>query len=625
MLMKPANATFLTPQRLLPMALCTALLLYAAWTFINGLDARGLWVDEGWTMAVVRSANLSDITAMVQDDVHPPLYFYALYAWKLVAGESVFALRYLTALQGLLALSTVVAWGRSIAAHWWAGVLAGLLLVLHDLVGVLGQEIRQYVQLVWLAALVGWLYTRWWRAGRRLDLSAFVVAGLAVIYTHYWGVFVLLGVGIHWLLVVAFPYLVAVVQPQQTTRPPARFWPFVLAVIVIALGYLPWLPIMLTQINELPEGLGHSLPANREGLTIYFFQLFGTPEWFWAFLAVGALLVAWQRRVWVLLPLLVLGVGLGGSLAVDAVAPSLWYRSGMVVLPALFVLGGTTLALFRRPEATVLLLFIVVHSFNTTAAQAPPRIPWQDVTFFLAQRTATDEVVLLDSWFETYSANYYLDQQPVERRSSAIELLRRDEGEAALQAEITTITTDTNGVWLVQESPATARAEDLQERGWVPTARVRWNRDNPNYYLLLERFDRPPENPPLTTFAEMALRRVELGRGPEWLAVNVLWSATTQIEQSYTVSAFVLNAAGQLVAQHDSPPFENRNPTPGWLPNSLHYDPHIIDINGLAPGTYNVGLKVYYFTPDYSSIIDVPCTNTAPSCDFYTVATIEVE
>jgi hypothetical protein len=59
------------------------------------------------------------------------------------------------------------------------------------------------------------------------------------------------------------------------------------------------------------------------------------------------------------------------------------------------------------------------------------------------------------------------------------------------------------------------------------------------------------------------------------------------------VSAFVLNAQGQLVAQHDAFPADNMRPTTGWQPGTMVYDPHQLDLPELPAGQYTVGIKVY--------------------------------
>lgn len=590
--------------------LIVSLILFCAVTLIPAVLKYDIWVDEGWTISVVRSAAIVTVHNEVAEDVHPPLYFYLLYGWRLVAGDSIFALRYFTVLQFFLTTAVIMAWGRAMAGIW-AGLLAGLLFAVHDLSGVLALEFRQYTQLTLMSALVGLFYWRWWQGERRLMLVGFILAALGLLYTQYWGVFVLLGVGLHWLSTLTTHRRKALRQCRA----------FALAVAAIALAYLPWVPIMLNQLNDVPEGLGHSLPNNSTGYEIYFFQLVGTPEWFWAIMAVGALIVL-KRRTAAVLPLLIVIVGVGGSIGMHQVIASLWYRSGVIVLPALFVLVGATTTHFSRPAAFVLVAFILVHSLNTTAAQQPPRLPWVDVSTYLTQRTDDTDIIVMDMWWETYSLDYYLGEQANPPNHSLLEIIRRNENDAAMIALLDSYSQDYNGIWLVKESPTTARATDLEARGWILSDRIRWEDSVHGMFLELQRYDLPPDDGRvLTNFGPLPLLRGDIVTGEDWLTVQLLWSATEPIERSYTISTFLLDNAGQLVAQDDSPPAANRNPTIGWLPNSLHYDAHVIDISKLPAGDYTVGVKVYYFSEDFSTITDVPC-NAGSNCPFYVLDTV---
>ena len=62
----------------------------------------------------------------------------------------------------------------------------------------------------------------------------------------------------------------------------------------------------------------------------------------------------------------------------------------------------------------------------------------------------------------------------------------------------------------------------------------------------------------------------------------------------YTVSVFLLDAAGALRAQHDSFPAGGGRPTSAWSPGEIVFDAHSIRLPGdLPPGDYTVGVKLY--------------------------------
>lgn len=76
--------------------------------------------------------------------------------------------------------------------------------------------------------------------------------------------------------------------------------------------------------------------------------------------------------------------------------------------------------------------------------------------------------------------------------------------------------------------------------------------------------------------------------------LTLYWQARRPIEINYTVFLHVLNSAGQLVAQVDSPPQQGRYPTGWWDTHEIVADTHILELsNDLPPGTYRVLVGLY--------------------------------
>src|SRR5512137_2803149 len=88
--------------------LLMALLLIAFGLRVYQLDAQSLWSDEGLSLYRARltlGENLSNVIVVPPDvltqDTNPPLYFVALSLVRAVAGESEYALRFLSVLAGM--------------------------------------------------------------------------------------------------------------------------------------------------------------------------------------------------------------------------------------------------------------------------------------------------------------------------------------------------------------------------------------------------------------------------------------------------------------------------------------------------------------------------------------------
>jgi hypothetical protein len=107
--------------------------------------------------------------------------------------------------------------------------------------------------------------------------------------------------------------------------------------------------------------------------------------------------------------------------------------------------------------------------------------------------------------------------------------------------------------------------------------------DNPDPFIAPARF---------VGGIELLMYKVEKGAGA--LEVTLYWRAVDPQSQSYTVFTHLLNADGQLVANHDSPPANNTAPTTGWAVNAVQVDPHRIELPAdLPPGEYTLTIGLY--------------------------------
>jgi len=97
---------------------------------------------------------------------------------------------------------------------------------------------------------------------------------------------------------------------------------------------------------------------------------------------------------------------------------------------------------------------------------------------------------------------------------------------------------------------------------------------------------------------QIALRAFALGR----TAVNsggvvdldLYWQCISPVEQDYTVFVHLLDSAGHLVAQVDTPPQNGTYPTSAWRSGEMIKDPyHLLIPRGLVPGTYSIEVGLY--------------------------------
>ncbi|WP_119067025.1 glycosyltransferase family 39 protein [Aggregatilinea lenta] len=602
-------------------AVMTAVLLFGFVLLVHDLDKLSLWSDEAWTITATAGSPGALVNDWLATDFHPPLFFAELMAWRQVASESIFALRYLSVLILLVGLALVYRLGRDLFSPP-AGVLAALWFGLHDLVLIFGQEVRHYPQQLTLTVLAIWVYWRFWRRPTRGRGIALAVGGAALLLTHYWGGFVLLALGLHALI----------------TRRRALL-PFVWAFGGMALLFAPWLPVLLKQIDAQGAGIPQALPNTWTGYKTLAIQLVGTPEALWSVLvaagAAGSLAALRRLRprpsMASAVPLGVLVIGVGVSLGLNLAYPTLSPRAVAVVIPALALLIGHALAQFHTPERALLAAVVVIQGMTTTAVFPPVHPPWPEVSAFVAQHAAGD-LVLLEmnnhdlNRMEEVTMDYYLKaaDPAIRRFSSEGARLADPVGfREALAAQVA----DETGLWVVKLGWIYYDVRpDLEALGFVATAPAITFEPFIGYPVELWRYDRPPQASPRAVFGDvLALNRADIAARDGSVTVNLLWTAASVPEREITVSAFLLGADGALVVQHDSYPLEGRSPTSTWTPDALAFDSHTLDTSELPPGTYTVGLKVYTFDATFT-FVDIlppdPCDDAA--CEFVTLGTVEV-
>ena len=94
---------------------CLILLLVAFALRVFRLDFQGLWYDEAFSVYLAHFS-LADITARTAADIQPPLYYYLLHFWIVLAGDREFALRFFSLFFGVLTVPLMFVTARRLFA-----------------------------------------------------------------------------------------------------------------------------------------------------------------------------------------------------------------------------------------------------------------------------------------------------------------------------------------------------------------------------------------------------------------------------------------------------------------------------------------------------------------------------
>ncbi len=196
--------------------------------------SESLWLDEAYSALMARRS-FFEIVQTLHHDAGPPLYYFVLRLWRGLAGESEIALR---GLSWIFSVLTTFSLYRLCERFWnrWAAVFACLLWIVNPVSVMNAGEVRNYTLFAWLGVLFfGYLremvYQPDWK--KWVGLS---VCMLLSVYNH----------NLAWFMIGAGMMTAGIMVPRVGTV----VW-LGGALGVTLLGYLPWLPVLMKQMQHV--------------------------------------------------------------------------------------------------------------------------------------------------------------------------------------------------------------------------------------------------------------------------------------------------------------------------------------------------------------------------------------
>ncbi len=225
------------------------LLLCITGLFVRSLqiDRMALWGDEA-CMVYLCQDSIPDIVGALQSpdrpdvDVAPPVYFVLLHLWFSIFGWGVVAFRAYSVFWGVLTILASILAGTELFSRK-TGLITGLLVALSPFQIWYSQEGRMYSMAAFFAVMTVLGMARVFRRPERVSSwLSFIIPGILLIYTQYYGVLLLAALYCALIMKVFLER-----QRQQRQFLLRGFWA---SAVLTTLAYLPWLPTVITDYSH---------------------------------------------------------------------------------------------------------------------------------------------------------------------------------------------------------------------------------------------------------------------------------------------------------------------------------------------------------------------------------------
>jgi uncharacterized membrane protein len=371
---------------------------------ILGNTHESLWADEAFTMALT-AHNPVDIWRITSADVHPPLFYYMLWAFRSIFGSSVFVARTFSALGTLgTILLGVGPLRRAIGDR--AALIFSVFVIATPVLLAYSQDVRMYSwALCFVTGMAIYLFLAI-RDSRRRDWIMASLFTAAAMYTHLYSL-----LAAFFLALAALGYLLL--------RDRRKLKAFLPAMAVPALLFLPWLFTLIQQsrkiagsfwIPEVTDAVVTDTLAYSFGLK-FFTTTFSTIT---AYLIYGVILVGlfflWRKSAGRgLLALSVFGCAATFITAVvvsRTVRPILIGRYIIPLIGLLLIAAAYSISRWRAGAVRtmcVLLLILQVPSLGEIYQDAFNG-PMDTVAQFLTPNLGPDDVIV---HFEEHNAGTF--------------------------------------------------------------------------------------------------------------------------------------------------------------------------------------------------------------------------
>ncbi len=595
------------------------------------LDGQSLWNDEGTSVALA-ARDLATITRNAAQDIHPPLYYYALHFWVRLFGNSEVAVRSLSALYGALTVLVVCGLARRLYGRRVA-IVAGALAAVSPLQVYYSQEARMYAQVTLLGALSFWLFAAWAddllpsAGGEAMHAPwwrpvAYVLVTACALYSQYLALTLVAAQNALFLCRV-----VACCRSLPGRESPLRcaagaIWRWGVSQLALLLLFLPWLRVAWPQLRAWPAVSEPFTAGTLLTRALYDLSVgitFPRASWVLAGCAV-ILIVGWAIARWqdlwaaavawgyLLIPLALVYFlsqqrPMYNAKFVLLVAPAFALVLARAIVISRPTAGSSRLARWLRVAwpvgAMAFLLGVSALSLDRNYHDSRyARDDYRAIARYIAAAGQVGDAILINapSQVETFGYYYHgpLPVHPLPRQ--------RPIDTVATARDLQSLVTESKNIyailWATDESDPEGFIEGWLEQHTYKALDVWYGNLRFVMYAVSQGDGLSASwKSAQADFGPIRLQRYALltpqATAGQVLQLSLVWEALSPLDRRYKVFVHVLDADGHIVGQRDAEPSGGRL-TPTWQPGEEIVDHHgILILPGTPPGLHQLAIGLY--------------------------------
>ena len=226
-------------------ALLSLIILLGLFLRVYDIGEESFWIDEAATVYTTQqspSEIIEDIYITTKQAPEyyegggsPPFYFIVANYWTKLVGLSEAKLRLLSAIFGAISIFMVFTIGRMLF-EYRTGLIAAFMLAINFMHINYSQEARGYSLIILLTLFTVYFLINGLNGKKRMYWVGFTIAGALLIYTHYFGFFILF-----------FEALYVLVFFKQYKNSMKKA---IMSAIGTFVLYIPWIPALVRQIAD---------------------------------------------------------------------------------------------------------------------------------------------------------------------------------------------------------------------------------------------------------------------------------------------------------------------------------------------------------------------------------------